>query len=91
MNRRTAALALALVLPMSACGTRMSADRIAAADGTALQTAAVSTDASSSPGDDISHDSGGPVPNNHGGCHLPWLPINHNGCHPQRLASNHSG
>ena len=37
MRPRAAALLLALVLPMSACGTRMSADRIAAADGSAVR------------------------------------------------------
>jgi branched-chain amino acid transport system substrate-binding protein len=46
MTARAAALLLALVLPMSACGTRMSADRIAAADGSAVRiVAATSTPA----------------------------------------------
>jgi branched-chain amino acid transport system substrate-binding protein len=43
--RRRAALLVALVLPLGACGTRMSADRIAAADGTAFNRTAASATA----------------------------------------------
>jgi branched-chain amino acid transport system substrate-binding protein len=38
---RVAAGLLALVIPLAGCGTRMSDDKIAAADGTAIQAAAV--------------------------------------------------
>jgi branched-chain amino acid transport system substrate-binding protein len=42
-SRRVAAVAglMALVIPLSGCGTRMSDDKIAAADGSAIQAAAV--------------------------------------------------
>ena len=42
MTARAAAMLLAFVLPMSACGTRMTADQIAAADGSAVRTVAAS-------------------------------------------------